>query len=81
MLPHLISSHYITIVPDMHTRKALMAEKVKQGGPGSGFVGMAGGFGTLDEVMEMATANGLGFHERRVVLLIVEGYWDGVLQW
>lgn len=70
-----------TIVPDMHTRKRLMATKVLEGGPGSGFVAMAGGFGTIEEVMEMTTWNQLGIHKAGIVLLNPEGYWDGVLQW
>ena len=69
------------IVPDMHTRKRLMATKVLEGGPGSGFVAMAGGFGTIEEVMEMTTWNQLGIHKVGIVLLNPDGYWDGVLAW
>ncbi|KAI9371685.1 hypothetical protein BJX61DRAFT_543443 [Aspergillus egyptiacus] len=77
------SSEYgiTTIVADMHTRKRMMAEKVREGGPGSGFVALAGGFGTIEEVMEMTTWNQLGIHHLGVVLLNVEGYWDGLLAW
>ncbi|PTU18717.1 hypothetical protein P175DRAFT_0463622, partial [Aspergillus ochraceoroseus IBT 24754] len=70
-----------TIVADMHTRKRLMAEKVCEGGPGSGFVALAGGFGTIEEVMEMTTWNQLGIHHLGVVLLNAGGYWDGLLAW
>lgn len=70
-----------TIVADMHTRKRTMAQKVKEGGPGSGFVALAGGFGTIEEVMEMTTWNQLGIHHLGVVLLNVAGYWDGLLEW
>ncbi|KAL4898514.1 hypothetical protein BDV59DRAFT_5749 [Aspergillus ambiguus] len=70
-----------TIVADMHTRKRLMATKVREGGPGSGFVALAGGFGTIEEVMEMTTWNQLGIHHMAVVLLNVSGYWDGLLTW
>lgn len=70
-----------TIVPDMHTRKRLMATKVMEGGPGSGFVTLAGGFGTIEEVMEMTTWNQLGIHKRGIVLMNVNGYWDGLLAW
>ncbi|RDW92702.1 LOG family protein [Aspergillus mulundensis] len=70
-----------TIVPDMHTRKRLMATKVMEGGPGSGFVSLAGGFGTIEELMEMTTWNQLGIHQVGVVLLNVNGYWDGVMLW
>ncbi|PYI23518.1 hypothetical protein BO99DRAFT_399037 [Aspergillus violaceofuscus CBS 115571] len=71
----------VTVVPDMHTRKRLMAQKVLEGGPGSGFVALAGGFGTMEELMEVTTWNQLGIHKAGVVLLNINGYWDGVLQW
>lgn len=70
-----------TIVRDMHTRKRLMATMVLEGGPGSGFVSLAGGFGTIEEVMEMTTWNQLGIHRVGVVLLNINGYWDGLLAW
>jgi uncharacterized protein (TIGR00730 family) len=70
-----------TIVPDMHTRKRMMAQKVREGGPGSGFIALAGGFGTIEEVMEMTTWNQLGIHKLGVVLLNANGYWDGLLEW
>ncbi|PGH03064.1 hypothetical protein AJ80_08759 [Polytolypa hystricis UAMH7299] len=70
-----------TLVPDMHTRKQIMAKKVIEGGPGSGFVVLAGGFGTLEEAMEMTTWNQIGIHSRGIVLLNIEGYWDGLLDW
>ena len=70
-----------TIVPDMHTRKQMMAAAVGAGGPGSGFVALAGGYGTLEEVMEMVTWNQLGIHQLPVILVNVDGYWDGLLAW
>lgn len=69
------------IVPDMHTRKRMMAKEVQDGGPGSGFVALAGGYGTMEEVMEMVTWNQLGIHELPVVLVNIDGYWDGLLDW
>jgi uncharacterized protein (TIGR00730 family) len=70
-----------TIVEDMHTRKHMMASEVIKGGSGSGFVALSGGYGTMEELMEVTTWNQLGIHERAVVLYNVEGYWDGILQW
>ncbi|KAI5297761.1 hypothetical protein KEM55_004271 [Ascosphaera atra] len=70
-----------TLVPDMHTRKRMMADEVLNGAPGSGFIVLPGGFGTLEEAMEMTTWNQLGIHKRGIVLLNVEGYWDGLLAW
>lgn len=43
------------IVKDMHTRKQEMAKRFKEGGPGSGFVALSGGYGTPEELMEMTT--------------------------
>lgn len=69
------------IVQDMHTRKRMMAEKVVGGGPSSGFVALAGGYGTLEEVAEMVTWNQLGIHKMPIVVVNVDGIWDGVLDW
>lgn len=70
-----------TIVPDMHTRKRMMALSVGAGGPGSGFVALAGGYGTIEEVMEMVTWNQLGIHKIPIVLVNINGYWNGLLDW
>lgn len=70
-----------TIVKDMHTRKQLMARAVIEGGVGSGFVALSGGYGTLEELMEIVTWNQLGIHDRGVVVFNVEGYYDGLMQW
>lgn len=70
-----------TVVQDMHTRKKIMAEEVLNGGPGSGFIGLPGGYGTMEEIFEVITWNQLGIHTRGVSLLNIEGYWDGIIQW
>jgi uncharacterized protein (TIGR00730 family) len=70
-----------TVVKDMHTRKQMMAQEVLRGGPGSGFIALSGGYGTLEELMEVVTWNQLGIHNRGVVVYNVEGYWDGLLGW
>ncbi|EXK77267.1 hypothetical protein FOQG_18022 [Fusarium oxysporum f. sp. raphani 54005] len=64
-----------TLVKDMHTRKKIMAEEVFAGGPGSG------GFGTMEEIFKTTTWIQLRIHSRGIVLLNVEGYWDGIIQW
>ncbi|KAG4418894.1 hypothetical protein IFR04_007930 [Cadophora malorum] len=72
---------HTTVVKDMHTRKQLMAREVLSGGPGSGFIALPGGYGTLEELMEVVTWNQLGIHDRGIVVLNIEGYWDGLLNW
>ena len=71
----------MTVVKDMHTRKHAMASKVMTGGPGSGFVALSGGFGTLEEFTEVVTWNQLGIHALGCVLFNVDHQWDGLLQW
>lgn len=42
------------VVQDMHTRKKTMVDEVRAGGPGSGFVALSGGYGTMEELMEVS---------------------------
>ena len=61
----------LIVLPTMHERKARMAAL------SGAFVGLPGGLGTFDEFCEMATWNQLGIHVKPLVLLDVEGYFDG----
>lgn len=51
-----------------------MPEEVFAGGPGSGFIGLSGGFGTMEEIFEITTWIQLGSHSRGIALLNVEGF-------
>ncbi|KAF4447072.1 Bifunctional cytokinin biosynthesis protein [Fusarium austroafricanum] len=70
-----------TIVRDMHTRKAMMHAAVRDGGPGSGFVALSGGFGTIEEVLEAVTWRQLCIHDRPVCVYDVDGIYTGLLAW
>ncbi|RYO86734.1 hypothetical protein DL762_000568 [Monosporascus cannonballus] len=70
-----------TVVKDMHTRKRQMAQEVLEGGPGSGFIALSGGYGTMEELMETVTWNQLGIHDKGVCLLNIDGFYDGLLEW
>lgn len=70
-----------TVVKDMHSRKHMMAKCVMEGGTGSGFVALSGGYGTMEELMEMVTWNQLGIHRLGVVVFNVDGFYDGLLTW
>ena len=70
-----------TVVKDMHTRKQMMAREVIEGGPGSGFIALSGGYGTMEELMETTTWNQLGIHDRGVCVLNIDGFYDGLLDW
>ncbi|KAH8888850.1 lysine decarboxylase family [Thozetella sp. PMI_491] len=70
-----------TVVKDMHTRKMIMAQEVIQGGPGSGFIALSGGYGTMEELLETVTWNQLGIHDKGICVLNIDGYYDGLLDW
>jgi len=63
----------LVVLPTMHERKARMAALA------DAFVALPGGFGTFDEFCEMATWDQLGIHVKPLVMLNVEGYFDGFL--
>ncbi len=65
--------HELRVVPTMHERKALMAERA------DAFVALPGGFGTFDELCEMATWAQLGIHAKPLVLVNIDGYFDHFL--
>ncbi|KAL8807202.1 MAG: hypothetical protein Q9182_000884 [Xanthomendoza sp. 2 TL-2023] len=72
---------HVLIVEDLHARKKKMMELVREGGPGSGFVALSGGIGTIDELFEVMSWNQMGVHSKGVCVLNVDGFWDGVLDW
>ncbi len=61
------------VVKDMHERKAMMAEL------SDGFIAMPGGIGTLEELFEILTWSQLGFHEKPIGVLNVDGFYDGLI--
>jgi uncharacterized protein (TIGR00730 family) len=61
-------------VHTMHERKALMASRA------DAFVALPGGFGTMDEFLEILTWAQLRIHSKPCVLLNVGGYYDALLE-
>jgi uncharacterized protein (TIGR00730 family) len=57
------------VVATMHERKTLMAEM------SDAFVGLPGGMGTFDELVEIVTWAQLGLHAKPVVLANIENYF------
>jgi uncharacterized protein (TIGR00730 family) len=70
-------AHYgiseLHVVETMHERKMKLTEW------GDAFVVLPGGFGTLDELMEIITWKHLGHHRKPIVLLNCCGFWDTLL--
>ncbi len=63
----------IRVVGDMHTRKAMMFAEA------DGFITIPGGYGTLDETLEIITWQQLGFHSKPVGILNIGGFFDHLL--
>jgi uncharacterized protein (TIGR00730 family) len=68
--PGLTELHF---VGSMHERKALMAER------SDAFLALPGGYGTLDEFLEILTWAQLGIHAKPCVLINMRGFYDGLL--
>jgi uncharacterized protein (TIGR00730 family) len=63
----------MVITPGMRERKAEMERLA------DAFVALPGGFGTLEEILEVLTLRGLGRHEKPVVFLSVDGFYEPLL--
>jgi uncharacterized protein (TIGR00730 family) len=72
-----IGHHGLTelhVVRTMHERKALLASKT------DAFVALPGGYGTLDEFIEILTWAQLRIHSKPCVLVNLGGYYDKFLE-
>ncbi|KAG0486590.1 hypothetical protein HPP92_008685 [Vanilla planifolia] len=63
----------VRAVANMHERKAEMARL------SDAFIALPGGYGTLEELLEVITWAQLGIHTKPVGLLNVEGYYNSLL--
>lgn len=61
------------LVDSMHVRKKMMADLA------DAYVAMPGGCGTLDEYFEIFTWAQIGLHEKPVILMNIDGYYDALL--
>ena len=64
----------LRVVRTMHERKAAMADSA------DAFIALPGGFGTMDEFMEIVTWAQLGIHSKPCVMVNVAGYYDALLR-
>jgi hypothetical protein len=61
------------VVASMHARKTMMAAL------SDAFIAMPGGYGTLEEIIEIVTWGQLRFHDKPCGLLNVDGYFDHLI--
>ncbi len=62
------------VVPTMHLRKQMMAERA------DAFIALPGGIGTLEELYEVWTWRQLGYHSSPIGLLNTAGYYDDLMR-
>nr|WP_298684094.1 TIGR00730 family Rossman fold protein [uncultured Dongia sp.] len=60
----------LKVVDNMHTRKRMMFDL------SDAFCVLPGGLGTLEELFEVVTWRQLGMHDKPIVVLNLDGYWD-----
>jgi uncharacterized protein (TIGR00730 family) len=61
------------VVGNMHERKRMMAERA------DAFLALPGGIGTFEELFEVWTWRQLGYHDKPIGLLNMDGYYDPLL--
>lgn len=63
------------LVPDMHSRKKRMADE------SDAFICLPGGYGTMEEMLEMITWSQLNIHSKPILLLNTKGYYNMFVEW
>lgn len=74
-IPDLKEYGKTTLVQDMHTRKRMMGQEA------DAFVALPGGYGTVEELMEMVTWHQLSIHSKPIVIFNMDGFYDSFLVW
>ena len=69
-----------TKITQMLVTKKMSKRKVKMSKLVDGYIAMAGGFGTLDEIFEALTLGQLGIENKPIGILNTNGYFDNTLK-
>lgn len=69
-----IHAHEIIVSGDMMERKAKMREL------SDSFIALAGGFGTLEEILEVITLKQLGYHHKAIVFINTNDFYNDLFR-
>lgn len=69
-----VHAHEIIVSGDMMERKFRMREL------SDAFIALAGGFGTLEEILEVITLKQLSYHNKPVVFINTNGFYDDLFR-
>ena len=64
----------LIVTDSMHSRKLLLYDKCDIA------IILPGGMGTMDELFEMLTWNNLGIHQKKVLILNTNGFYNALIQ-
>jgi len=67
-----------TGVAAMHVERGMHERKAKMAQMSDGFIALPGGFGTLEELLEMTTWTQLTIHDKPCIAVNVDGYYDAL---
>lgn len=67
-------AHEMIVSSDMMERKAKMRDLADS------FVALPGGFGTLEEILEVITLKQLGYHHKAIVFINTNGFYDDLFR-
>ncbi|MDG4833211.1 TIGR00730 family Rossman fold protein [Solwaraspora sp. WMMD1047] len=70
-----VHSDELVITDGMASRKTVMIDK------SDAFLTLPGGLGTLDELFEVWTTATLALHRKPIVLVDVDGFYQGLIAW
>ena len=82
IIPELIHSYRLSnpndyeqiITPNMRERKYLMRKR------SDAFIALPGGFGTLEEILEVITLKQLNYHNKAIVFININGYYNPLFE-
>jgi hypothetical protein len=66
--------HEVIITPDMHNRKVRMRDI------SDAFIALPGGFGTLEEILEVITLRQLDYHTKPIVFINTNNFFDNLFK-
>ena len=67
-------SHNMIVTGDMMERKAKMRDL------SDAFIALPGGFGTLEEILEVITLKQLSYHNKPVIFINTNGFFDSLIK-
>jgi uncharacterized protein (TIGR00730 family) len=81
VIPHLLRHEEVEhdAITKMYFSKTMSKRKVKISKMVDGYIALAGGFGTLDEIFEALTLGQLGIENKPIGILNTKGFYDPIL--